>query len=105
MASLAGTQWQFFSPTAQFPTILGTFNEGQTMTGVISPSPVAPGPVYNLSGTWTEGPRHVSFTFNISCAEWDVTATGTHGDPTPGQGSGSITWVPGQTVPFSMIKS
>jgi hypothetical protein len=87
MASLAGTQWQFFSPTAQFP------------------SPVAPGPVYNLSGTWTEGPRHISFTFNISCAEWDVTATGTHGDPTPGQGSGSITWVPGQTVPFSMIKS
>lgn len=68
------------------------------MDAVISPSPFAPGPVIKLRGTWSEGKRCVSFSFNISNDIGDVTGSGTHQDSN-GTGTLSIVYDAGGTQP------
>ena len=90
MASLANKTWQFVPTTlGAFLTFNGTFNADGSMSAIISPSPFAPGPVVTLNGTWTEGPRHISFTFQLSNDIGEISGSGTH-QLNNGQGALSI---------------
>ena len=104
MPSLLGTTWQFISTTQQFPTIDGNFEASEVMTATISDSPF-PGPVTNLSGNWSEGPHHTSFSFTLSAENFgEISASGTHGKPDPRQGEGTITWIDGSQYPLFLMK-
>jgi hypothetical protein len=99
MASLAGRTWQFIPTTyGAFLTFNATFNKDGAVNAVISPSPFAPGPVVYLNGTWTEGPRCKSFTFQMSNSIGDVCGCGTHQDKN-GQGALTIVIDGGGTSP------
>ena len=100
MASLAGTTWQFVAAIyGAFPTFNGTFNADGSMNAIISPSPFAPGPVITLKGTWTQGPKNVSFTFQLFNDIGEVSGSGTH---QAGDGQGTLFIVIGQSTSPSL---